>query len=343
MPGKVGIVTYYNAINEGAFLQAYCLKHFLEVNYGVDVYFVPNCCEDIIRRQKEDLFKTNNPIVLWNNYRRYYALTKAQKKYFTEYTAQDYDFLVVGSDEMWNEGNAIFSSYNMDGGFPSIRKISYAVSIGNFDGDFSEDVRGKLQTYAGISVRDRNTYNAVSKVVSHTTVNINADPVFLIDIAAAAPSKHFKPYLMIYGLISGMNEINAIKHYAHKNGYTTVSVDIFNRWCDKNIVAKSPFEFVGYIDAAEAIVTNMFHGTMLSIVREKNFVSLLTRRRKPKIELWSEKLGFVPSCIDLEDMDSDLPAAIERCARFSLDYKNIKQLIVEERARAKLYFDTVLS
>ena len=44
---SIGIVTYYNAINEGAFLQAYCLKNFIESCSTSKVYFVPNKSADI--------------------------------------------------------------------------------------------------------------------------------------------------------------------------------------------------------------------------------------------------------------------------------------------------------
>ena len=64
---KIGIVTYYNAINEGAFLQAYCLKNFIEKQFSCEVYFVPNKRIDIFNIQKKQLLHSKNPKVLWVN------------------------------------------------------------------------------------------------------------------------------------------------------------------------------------------------------------------------------------------------------------------------------------
>ena len=108
---SIGIVTYYNAINEGAFLQAYCLKNFIESCSTSKVYFVPNKSADIFSIQKKQLLQTKNPRLFWVNLNRIIANREAQKAYLSIGTInKNYDIVVVGSDEMWNEKNKAFKN-----------------------------------------------------------------------------------------------------------------------------------------------------------------------------------------------------------------------------------------
>ena len=58
--------------------------------------------------------------------------------------------------------------------------------------------------------------------------------------------------------------------YAKRNGLKTVSVSLYNPWCDVNITA-TPLEFLGYLKNAKSVVTSTFHGTVLSIILNKQF------------------------------------------------------------------------
>ena len=337
MMKRIGIITYYDAINEGAFLQAYCLKKFLEENFKAQVFFVKNSKINNLNLQKKVLFSVRNPKSFFLNSVRYYSLRKAQKSFLPiEDKEEQVDLAIVGSDEMWNVKNALFSSYNINGNISAKRMVSYAVSMGDFSDKMPQEITKKIEEFDLLSVRD---YNAKS-VLERSGINsmsIHLDPVFLIDIPHKKPNGIRKPFLMVYGNISNPKCIESIKKFARKKGLLTVSVDMHNKWCDLAVVAKSPFEFVGYVDMAKFVVTNMFHGTMLAVVRNRPFISIQTARRSKKIEYAAKKLGFIDRCIDEEGL-----LDIEEVDKSSIDFNSINSIILEERNNVREYFKKAL-
>ena len=86
-------------------------------------------------------------------------------------------------------------------------------------------------------------------------------------------------------------------------------------------------------DKADLIITNMFHGAMLSVVRNKSFISLQTERRKQKIEFASKKLLFDKRCINEQD-----DWCIEDILDNELDFESINEIIEQEQNNVKTYF-----
>jgi hypothetical protein len=59
-------------------------------------------------------------------------------------------------------------------------------------------------------------------------------------------------------------EINAIKEMAKKYNKSLLSMEFFYDWCDK-IVIPNPFEVLSYFIHADYIITDTFHGALLSL------------------------------------------------------------------------------
>jgi len=333
--GKIGIVTYYSAVNNGAFLQAYCLTKFLENKYDKKVYFIKSNI-DYLENYKKTILKTKNPLKIIFNYKRYTSIKKNILQHFNFADTDDwYDLVVVGSDEMWNFNNKLYSEYNIASKLLCDRKISYAISMGDFDGQLSEIVCNEIKRFYKLSVRDINSKNILSKS-GFENVELNIDPVFLSDIKADK-IKNMKPFLLVYGRINNKNKINEIKKFSKNNGLQIISIDIYNEWA-KNISSNSPFEFYGYISSAELVITNMFHGAMLSLKANKKFISILTTRRKKKIEYFSKKIGFEKYCIEDNICGDKFYEHLQYCYNNCLDYAYINSKIQEEIDKTINYF-----
>ena len=244
---------------------------------------------------------------------------------------QKYDVVIVGSDEMWNEKNKAFTEYNTAFGIEAPIKISYAVSMGNYVSRLSEGVINEISKFSTLSVRDLNSQMILNKSMFKNG-SIHLDPVFLYKIVSEEPKIAFG-FILIYGAISNAETVKKIKEYSKNKKLKTISVDIYNSWCDVKTAARSPFEFVGYIDKADLIITNMFHGAMLSVVRNKSFISLQTERRKQKIEFASKKLLFDKRCINEQD-----DWCIEDILDNELDFESINEIIEQEQNNVKTYF-----
>ena len=67
---QINILTYYNAINVGAFLQAYCLRSFLSEIFTCDVYFVPQKEIKYFYKMYAPLLKSKNFKYIFNSIKR---------------------------------------------------------------------------------------------------------------------------------------------------------------------------------------------------------------------------------------------------------------------------------
>ena len=332
---KIGIYTYYDAVNEGAFLQAYCLKNFLQNRYNAEVYFLP--IENPVYHQKLLApLHTKNPFRKSNFKKRKKALEAAREDTFNTAKNKTFDMIVFGSDELWNINNPVFSESNIGAGVENSNLISYAVSMGNTSSENERwsELKGYFEKFKKISVRDYNSAETIRNLTGRSC-EINVDPVFLSEIPVEKIEKT-KPYLAIYGGIFDKEVIKAIKQFAAEKKLKIIAVDLYNRWC-KTVVAKSPWEFMGYIENADYVVTNMFHGTMLSILKKKKFVTVLTDERRNKLTYALERFGCTDRAVDMGE--DGFFEKLKAAAEIMPDSEFIDKVISEERIKTGQYFD----
>lgn len=332
---KIGIYTYYDAVNEGAFLQAYCLKNFLEKRYSAEVSFLP--IRNTVYHQKLLApLKTKNPFRRINFKKRKKALDDARKKVFKNAQDEAFDMIVFGSDELWNINNPVFSEENMGAYSGDCRLISYAVSMGNTSPNDKRwnELKKYFDKFSTISVRDYNSAKII-KDITGRECQLHADPVFISDIPVENP-KVSHPYLLVYGGFYDDSVIEEIKRFASEKKLKIIAADLYNRWC-KTVVSKSPWEFMGYIENADYIVTNMFHGTMLSILKKKRFVTVLTNERKNKLTYALERFKCTDRAVSIED--GSFFEKLKAAAELTPDSEYINRVISEEREKTGQYFD----
>ena len=112
---KVGIVTTFDEINFGAYLQAYSLqKHIESLGYRAELINYKS-----MEYKKAELiatYKIKNPFYLVNTIRKAFKFHKAQRKHMrvtskfktiNDINKQNFDVLVFGSDEIWNLNNCL--------------------------------------------------------------------------------------------------------------------------------------------------------------------------------------------------------------------------------------------
>ena len=78
-------------------------------------------------------------------------------------------------------------------------------------------------------------------------------------------------YILVYNFTTEEQEKRAILRFARERKKKIISVGSYNTWCDENLVA-TPFEFLGFMQGADYVVTSSFHGVAFSIMLHKNFV-----------------------------------------------------------------------
>lgn len=358
---KIGIITHYDVHNHGAILQLTGLVKVL-VNMGVSAQalrFDKNydfmgiemkkkyeislksigfylkfliskgirCTLYNIRKRKElNRYKTDNNLI---------------GPYYSE--AKDIDAIVLGSDEVFALhtgptpimfGHASPSSYT----------FSYAASFGptTYDDIIQKNclafVSSGLNSMSGISVRDKNSYDIVLKCAGKQPVRV-CDPVILYgykDEIASLRKPHLPSYLLVYAYDNRMNgpeEVKLIKHYAKLNNLKIVSAGFYHKWCDYNINV-DPINLLAYFKNANAIITDTFHGCVMSIITHGQFVAKIRDNGNKLINLLEEyKLT--------DRISSDLTNLVQKFYDI-IDYHKVEQEVANRRTESMQYLSSMI-
>lgn len=302
----VGIVTFQNAINIGAFLQGYALYKIVE-EYGVNVGF---CYKLSIWKQKYDIL-AKKPLKLKFNIERYYKFCKEQKLLPTT-NKKKFDILICGSDSIWDisEHTTRYIPEMFGVGYKADRKFSYAASFGTLIDctDLPDIASESLGTFQKITVRDLNS-QFIIKSLLNSEAELVPDPTLIYNFNEEKPCS-YKNYILVYGDFTDKLRIK-IRDFANKKNLKLLSVGTYNPWCDISI-AVSPFEFLGYIHNASYIFTSMYHGSIFSLKYEKKFLAYFTKKRLLKAGTTFEKLGLADRIIgDESDIDEKMECYID--------------------------------
>ncbi len=286
---KIGILTFHDADNLGAVLQAYALQTVLETKFNTktpdDVEIIDYRC-DAVEKTKKVSISSLKSLVKALPMKYYYAVKhrsferfrKNRLKLSAKYTrsdisccANEYDIFIAGSDQVWNlECSGNDYTYFLDFASDKKKLCSYAASIGNYrfsDGE-KENFSLLLKRFHSLSVREENAVELL-KDMGLNSVSLHADPVMLLDksewfkIASKRIIKN--NYVFVYMIKEDSKLLEDAKAYAKKNNLKLVC----NKSSLKFIQNGSPEDFISWIYYADAIFTNSFHGTAFSLIFNK--------------------------------------------------------------------------
>lgn len=297
---KVGIITHYDVHNHGALLQLNALIRVLgkkgieakalrfDKNYDFMGHDMKSKYEISIRSAKHywKFLKERGAGSMNYNYKKRKTLNRFKEEsgiigdYYSE--SPQLDGVFIGSDEVFalhTGPTLVFFGYCL----PTDNVVSYAGSFGPTSHEEIERlhavdfVRGGLMSMKGITVRDHNSAEIVGKLTGKTP-EIVVDPVLLYgykeEISKLSPPP-IKNYLLIYAYDNRMNEqeeVEAIKKYAKSQGLKIVSAGFYHSWCDYNVDV-DPIKLLAYFKYADIVVTDTFHGSVLSLITEAQFIA----------------------------------------------------------------------
>lgn len=309
---KIGILTFHNAHNYGAVLQAYALKIKLKrMGYEAAVLNYRN--KYIGRNYKKvlhiDFWKRDILPSRWGKVLRevrdvFYGLPEWQKQWqvFEEFTneklldgekrrltldevaSKDIDVYVLGSDQIW----ARELTHGLDPAYfgqfaPDKTKISYAASVPN--GSIPENEKPYFKQYlealSHISVREEKLAESLRQLTGRE-VDTVIDPTLLLEkedyqeLLYKNPLKHGK-YVFAYFVVE-----NELLSRIAKKAAEIMDCELIELHYKKTpsingdnmVFDAGPKEFLTYIRDANLVITNSFHGTVFSILFQKKFYSV---------------------------------------------------------------------
>lgn len=288
---KVNIVTVYNSLNPGSFLQATSLYHALEeMHYDVSFYDagIRNLWKQALIESLY-LCKNRNFSKIGEKFKLARLYAEELKNYhITKTVDKEQDVFVLGSDEIWNVARENMAQYPIlwGKGLNYQQTFSYAPSLNNATEDDLkkyEYVQEALEQLHAISVRDKYSCDTLSKVTGKNVTEV-CDPTVLVFPKAYQQIENrciTSNYILIYiykGSVSD-EDIEAIKKFAKKENKKLVAFGATQKWCDINVNG-SPHDFLMYIKYADYVCTSTFHGTMLSMIMNRQFAVLGEKNRK---------------------------------------------------------------
>lgn len=359
---KIGILTYYGVHNYGAILQAYGLQRVLST-LGHDVEFLkfqrnydymPEGADKKYEIGLKSIplltkyFIDNGAGTFIYNYEKKKELDSFRDNRLNigkRYSDVSVDAVVIGSDEVFSVDvgiNPFFYGHNLNCGIV----ISYAATFGSttyesiIDKNCETLISSGINKMSSISVRDEASVNIVDKLIGKKPTLV-CDPVILYGFKKEIQRLKAKPmyatkYILLYSYDRNCNsqsEINEIRTFAAKHGCKVFSVGYFHKWCDKNISC-SPIELLWYFLNAQYVLTDTFHGSVLSIITNKDF-SVVLRNTNQKVE-------FLLSQYDLSSRLTSNFEGVDTHFKNRIDYHKVNSIIKVERARSIKYLEESL-
>ena len=301
MKKKVGILTFHQAINYGAVLQAYALKEVCnELGYEAHIINYANTDADscphpfstlrnsgfnksaLIKyvRSLTSYFGDRKKWQLFCEFRKNYLEESKLCKTAEEIADLDYDAYIAGSDQIWNykiTGNT-FDSIFFGGLKDKATKVIYAASSHDtpFPLDKELDFIDNLKTLpTAVSIREEKLADYVYDLIN-VRYPIVLDPTLLAgrNILDQLPDVAIpqKRYILIYQIDSNPASDISVKSLEKRfqcDVYTMTVPRIGSIHGRKGVA--NPEKFLSLLKGAEFLVTNSFHGIALSLIFEKQF------------------------------------------------------------------------
>lgn len=288
-------------------------------------------------RFSQERFKNLSPV-----YYGYEGLQEQSKKY----TA-----VMVGSDQLWSPSGINSNFYNLMFADNNTVKISYATSFGvaQIKPKYRKIYKTFLDRLNFISVRE-NSGKKLVESVSSNNAEVVVDPVLLLDDKQwleEIPNKRLyeEPYIFAYFLGKTPEYRQAVTEFAKKKGLKIVTephMDSYNK-ADEGFGDYTPFdigpaEFVNLIRNAEYVFTDSFHGSVFSVIYQKQFM-VFNRYSDNSVSSKNSRIDSFCANYGLSERryGGDIFSVESK-----IDYPSVLEKVNEHRNSSKAFLDKAL-
>lgn len=331
---RICILTQPLGANYGGILQAYALQNVLRdmghevttLRFRPDVPWVPSGYRKhvlTLRRFISKYLKGNKDIVCCNPDRQtrfayreldHFIDTRMHclevKAPLSLHKLPDFDTFIVGSDQVWRPAySPCLPNFYLDFLADSpARRIAYAASFGvdtwEADEEMTSIIRPLAQKFDVISVREESGIALCEKYLN-VKAQVMPDPTLLLSATdylqlCEIDRKNQKPYLAVYILDKGEQEQHFIDGMSKAMNLPVKFIGQLD-WAQKT---DSVEKWLADIAQASFVITNSFHGTVFSILFERNFLSIINSGRgTTRFTSLLEPMGLKDRLLDRNALD----------------------------------------
>lgn len=358
---KIGIITYHFARNYGAVLQCFALQTYLE-NNGHKVEIINYVTEQ--QRNNNDYYKHGKSIksiVVNTLLIPFMKMRKIKNQRFDQFNndylnlttiindleslkkhidSNNYDLIISGSDQVFNPNIEDFDKAFVLPFHIEAKKIAYAASTGNAKKEDLDKISKEIRDFNKISIREEKDIKKFEDF--NIDISITPDPVLLLDSddwSKFTNEKKEKDYLLCYFLHKDLfkKEFEIAKKIAKEKN---LKIKIINARYSRESFKKGtiydagPIEFVNLIKNSSYVCTDSFHGTLFSIIFDKDFKCFDSRKNKND----SRRQNL----LYLLNAKENLQYIEDYYQPNKVYKKKNKELIKKEKNKAKEFFGDVL-
>lgn len=354
-----GIITHYDVHNHGALLQLNALKKVLEKK-GISaqaLQFDKNY--DFMGREMKAKYEISiKSIGIYLNYLKEKGLKcflfnyKKKKRldkfrhqanligdYYTNY--KNLDGIIVGSDEVFalhTGPTPAFFGYCL----PSNKVFAYAgcfgpTTLSDIDKWHARAfVSSGLASMCGLSMRDQNSIS-IAQALTGKTPELVCDPVILYGYEEEIAHTKIMlkdPYMIVYSYDGKFEEsAKEIKTYAKAHNLIIVSPGFYQKWADKNVNC-DPIELLHWFKGAQCVVTNTFHGCVMSIITGREMAVKLRGNANKLFNLMRE--------YNLKDREFGDNKPLKSVFAKKINWIEVREQIAHRRASSISYLNKMI-
>lgn len=367
---KIGITTIFPGnINYGGMLQAYALPYVIKQIWGgkiqveqINFEYTGNPlyptllsrCKQYSLRQiwiklKEVRLSRKSYLISGQLTKRIALFEEFRKKNIPQSVlykvdehkeiGKDYDVLITGSDQVWNP-NVIRDVFLLD--FPTkAKKIAYAASIARNSLSDAEKkyMLPRIKDFQHVAVRELSAKRILdaekidSEVVLDPTMLLNQNEWSLVASKRLVREK----YVLLYSFSNCELKKEIESFYSDKGvkvvfiPYVKMCYNSYDGICRfQKMWDVGPSEFLSLIKFAEHVYTDSFHGSVFSILFNKQFTVFERVHKAGKVSMNSRIIDLLNTFGISDRLASDTLLPEENI----IDYGKVQSILVQLRKKS---------
>ena len=332
------IVTFHDAINHGAVLQAYALQCFIEkLGYAAGIFDYRSPGTESLKGKLIHLSRLAHRKAYAEKEEKFQAFSREALKLNLEKNAAVF---IAGSDQVWNPEGCMDPAYFLRIFPEDSVKASYAASLGvsRIPEEKKAEFGQLLSAFDAVSVREASAKEELESLCTGE-IEVHVDPVLLFDrnfwirearVVAGLPEE----YILVYALRPVKNLNRLIDWLQGETGAKVVLIDEqgFLAWQIRHdIVLRNlgPREFLWLAACARAVISTSFHGAAFSLIFHKELYPVIDPEKPSRTANLTESFGIPAICEDMSDF--------KRADH--TDWEALDRRLVLEREKSKGYID----
>lgn len=357
---RIAQITLTGYFNYGNMLQKFALHHTLkkfadvvEVLWQDKIKFLPEDGEKpfiqcVLKKERPDhwlmfLLRESVRQAKFKDFENLYIRTRFDLPYLED-IVDEYDFFVVGSDQVWNP--IWCPEYFFLNFVPREKKLSYAASMGapEIPNHRREELRNSISGFDKISVREENAVKLINNLTGQTPI-VLPDPVLLLTedewLAVAQKPTWFKEkYRRGYVLTYYLRKLPPpeVKTLADELDLPVINLLDTQNY---NHFTVGPAEFVWLFANSSLIFTNSFHGLAFSILFKRPFINREVGNDSKGVSM-SSRITSLLKLFWQEDRQSFGEKFLSADEALNIDFTRRDEILPLERAKAFNFLSAAL-